>query len=68
MYPVDYVAICEAMHFLFSACLGLSVYFLTLTILYQKGERGTKALLISGLLGLSSALLLHTVIDWWGAF
>jgi len=67
MYPIEYVAICEAMHFLLSASLGLSVYFLTLTTFYAKGVCGTRELLISLLLGLSSALLLHTMLDWWGA-
>ena len=67
MYPIEYAAICEAIHFVLGASLGLSVYFLTLTTFYAKGVSGTRPLLISLLLGCASALLLHTMLDWWGA-
>jgi hypothetical protein len=66
IYPPEYIIICEAMHFLLSACLGLSVFFLTLTTLYSKGGNSIRSFLASFFVGLFSAGLLHLVLDYTG--
>jgi hypothetical protein len=67
-YPLGYVAVCESLHFLFSASAGLSAFVLMRTTFYSAGGNSTILRWSSLLVGLSSALLVHIAVDSWGGF
>ena len=75
IFPYDsleYAAVCEAFHFLFSASVGFSVWSLTSTTSSSEAGRGTSppgyVRWSSLLLASASALAVHVTVDWWGAF
>jgi len=67
MYPLDYAIICEVGHFVIGASVGYSAYSLTYHTRRGPGVSGTRLFWSSALVGLSSALLSHVLLDMWGA-
>jgi len=66
MFSIEYIIKCESIHFLFSACLGYLVYWLTSTILSKRVDPYTFPL--SFLLGVCISITVHILIDFFTAW
>ena len=67
MWPLDYILVCEAAHWLLSLCLALAVFCLTWHI-YGENATYRRRLLGSGLAAFVSCFSMHYVLDavQWG--
>lgn len=64
MYPIEYVAICLSIHWLFAACLGGSVYLWMWTMYSEIGRPTIRNWASSVCFGVGLALFSHWVIDY----
>ena len=62
-WEIEYIIRCLATHFLFSAYLGYSVYWLTQTILSKDGD-AKQWFPFSFSVGCFVSVLVHILLDW----